>query len=99
VREINVSHAGGPVHAGDKALTWETPAQRGRVNRYGCITLLGNTDISFGLKQTKIYISITYYLLILICLLGDSKQHSKGKRNFEDTCVFNRTKNISMLLR
>ena len=34
VREINVSCAGDPVHAGDKALTWETPAQRRRVNRY-----------------------------------------------------------------
>jgi hypothetical protein len=33
--EINISCAGDPVHAGDKALTWETPAQRGRVNRYG----------------------------------------------------------------
>ena len=32
--EINVSHAGDPVHAGDKALMWETPTQRGRVNRY-----------------------------------------------------------------
>ena len=39
VREINVSHAGDPVHAGDKALTWETPAQRGRVNRYGLLCL------------------------------------------------------------
>ena len=38
-REINVSHAGDPVHAGDKALTWETPAQRGRVNRYGLLCL------------------------------------------------------------
>jgi hypothetical protein len=28
VREINVSHAGDPVHAGDKALTRETPAKR-----------------------------------------------------------------------
>ena len=35
MREINVSRAGDPVHAGDKALTRETPAQRGRVNRYG----------------------------------------------------------------
>jgi hypothetical protein len=34
VREINVSRAGDPVHAGDKALARETPAQRGRVNRY-----------------------------------------------------------------
>jgi hypothetical protein len=34
VREINVSRAGDPVLAGDKALTRETPVQRGRVNRY-----------------------------------------------------------------
>jgi hypothetical protein len=38
VREINISHAGDPVHAGDKALTQETPTQRGRVNRYGFTT-------------------------------------------------------------
>ena len=34
-----------PVHAGDKALTRETPAQRGRVNRYQwylVLTLLNN---------------------------------------------------------
>jgi hypothetical protein len=34
VREINVSRARDPVRAGDKALTRETPAKRGRVNRY-----------------------------------------------------------------
>ncbi len=34
MREINVSCAGDPVHAGDKALMRETPVQRGRVNRY-----------------------------------------------------------------
>jgi hypothetical protein len=34
VREINVSRTGDPVHAGDKALTRETPVQRGRVDRY-----------------------------------------------------------------
>ena len=34
MREINVSCAEDPVHAGDKALTRESPAQRGRVNRY-----------------------------------------------------------------
>jgi hypothetical protein len=34
VREIYVSRVGNPVHAGDKALTRETPVQRGRVNRY-----------------------------------------------------------------
>ena len=30
---------GDPVHAGDKALTRETPAQRGRVNRYACTSM------------------------------------------------------------
>jgi hypothetical protein len=39
VREINVSRAWDPVHAGDKALTRETPAKRGRVNRYGLIPM------------------------------------------------------------
>ena len=34
VQEINVSRAGDPVYAGNKALTWGTPTQRGRVNRY-----------------------------------------------------------------
>ena len=34
VREINVSRAWDPVHAGDKALARETPAKRRRVNRY-----------------------------------------------------------------
>jgi hypothetical protein len=33
-RESNISRARDPVHAGDKALKWETPVQRGRVNRY-----------------------------------------------------------------
>ena len=36
MREINVSPARDPVHAGDKALTRETPAKRGRVKRYAC---------------------------------------------------------------
>ena len=40
MREIYVSLAGDPVHAGDKALTQETPAQRGRVNRYVKILFL-----------------------------------------------------------
>jgi hypothetical protein len=31
-------------HAGDKALTRETPAKRGRVNRYVC-TWLGNINL------------------------------------------------------
>jgi hypothetical protein len=40
VREINVSRAWDPVHAGDKALTRETPGKRGRVNRYGAETTM-----------------------------------------------------------
>jgi hypothetical protein len=40
VREITVSRACDPVHAGDKALTRETPAKRGRVNSYGNGSLL-----------------------------------------------------------
>jgi hypothetical protein len=51
------------------------------------ITLLSDTDISFGLFNLQMY------LLIFICFLGDSKQHSKCKRNFED--IFNRTKDLS----
>ena len=39
VREINVSRAGDPVHAGDKALMRETPAQRGRGNRYASLSI------------------------------------------------------------
>ena len=46
MREINVSRARDPVHAGDKALTRETPAKRGRVNRYdmvvACIQMCGS---------------------------------------------------------
>jgi hypothetical protein len=40
VREINVSRAWDPVHAGDKALTRETSTKRGRVNRYGIIYII-----------------------------------------------------------
>ena len=48
MREINVSCAGDPVHAEDKALTRETPVQRGRVNRYAtCIIIV---DIQFFLR-------------------------------------------------
>jgi hypothetical protein len=39
VREINVSRARDPVHAGDKALTRESPTKRGRVNRYAILLL------------------------------------------------------------
>ena len=39
MREINVSRAGDSVHVGDKALTRETPVQRGRVNRYVALVI------------------------------------------------------------
>jgi hypothetical protein len=46
------------------------------------------------LSDTGIYLLVCLiYLLILICLFGDSKQHSKCKRIFND--VFNRAKDIS----
>jgi len=51
------------------------------------ITLLNDIDISFGLFNLFTYFDTN------VCLLGDSKQHCKGKGNFEDIC--NRTKNIS----
>jgi hypothetical protein len=40
VREIYVSHAIDPVHAGDKAFLRETPTQMGRVNRYELVVNL-----------------------------------------------------------
>jgi len=40
-----------------------------------CITFLSDTEIPFGVFNL---------LLHLICLLGDSNQHSKCKSNFED---------------
>ena len=55
MREINVSRAGDPVHAGDKALTRETPAQRGRFNRYETNQMTANVQaISIITKLNKI---------------------------------------------
>ena len=51
VREINVSRAWNPVHAGDKALTRETPAKRGRVNRYVFSQNLDNITVNKYAKQ------------------------------------------------
>ena len=59
VREINVSRAWDPVHAGDKALTRETPAKRGRVNRYAedytklCLNIICNRSF-FILKWCQL---------------------------------------------
>jgi crotonobetainyl-CoA:carnitine CoA-transferase CaiB-like acyl-CoA transferase len=55
VREINVSCAGDPVHAGDKALTRETPAKRGRVNRYDIILTL-NIFQAFKTKDSYLLV-------------------------------------------
>ena len=50
VWEINACRAWDPVHAGDKALTRETPAERGWVNRYavdrGFVSWLGHFRLS-----------------------------------------------------
>ena len=58
MREINVSRAGDPVYAGDKALTGETPAQRGRVNR----NMVFSGDILFS-SVTKVSTCNTSYIL------------------------------------
>ena len=50
-------------------------------------------DVSLFLVILIYLLVCLIYLLFLICLLGDSKKHSKCKRNFED--IFNRTKDIS----
>ena len=52
MREINVSRAGDPVHAGDKALTWESPTQRGMVNRYATFTII-HTNFNHYLETTQ----------------------------------------------
>jgi hypothetical protein len=62
VREINVSRAWDPVHAGDKALTRETPAKRGRVNRY-----------AWHLVFAWVYIFVLLFCFITyICFAGFS---------------------------
>ena len=75
--EINVSRTGDPVHAGDKTLTRETPAKRGRVNRYAnnilimFINELKNSK-SFNNKRCSttgvLYIKIYIYIYKL-CLV------------------------------
>ena len=53
------------------------------------ITIFSDTDI-----YIYIYLLLCLiYLLTFLYLLGDSKQHSKYKINFED--ILNRTKDIS----
>ena len=50
-------------------------------------------DVSLFLVILIYLLVCLIYLLILICLVGDSKLHSKCNRNFEN--IFNRTKDIS----
>jgi hypothetical protein len=49
VWEINVSCAWDPVHAGDKALTRETPTKRGRVKRYANCKLKSRLNLPSNL--------------------------------------------------
>ena len=58
MREINVSRAGDPVHAGDKALMQETPTQRGRVNRYVLVTKVAK--IKHQVQQSIIIYFLVY---------------------------------------
>ena len=60
MREIYVSCAGDPVHAGDKALTWETPTQRGMVKRYG----KWKTVHEFDVNVSSILTGHRYHLII-----------------------------------
>ena len=55
VREINVSRAWDPVHAGDQALTRETPAKRGRVNRYVTVVLFLLSYCIYNLINNSCY--------------------------------------------
>jgi hypothetical protein len=81
VREINVSRAWDPVHAGDKALTREIPAKRGRVNRYGrvftfwvpcygvryyfCIKTMFSSSLSLVVGRM---IHVLFMLFVFVCV-------------------------------
>jgi hypothetical protein len=62
MREINVSRAGDPVHAGDKAFTREIPAKRGRVNRYEIICKFHVQKVNI-LKELFYTLAQTYGIL------------------------------------
>ena len=68
VREINVSRTWDPVHVGDKALTRETPAKRGRVNRYAVYM---NYE-KFKSDRPDCFRSLTLLSTIFSTLLGKS---------------------------
>ena len=53
MRVIYVSRVGDPVHAGDKALTRETPAKRGRVNRYEILYFCIHSDLKISTLEQK----------------------------------------------
>ena len=63
-QEINVSRAGDPVHAGDKALTRETPVQRGRVNRYAWYSVFIRQFWSMSMNlMLKYFMTVISHLL------------------------------------
>jgi hypothetical protein len=71
VREINVSRAWDPVHAGDKALTREIPAKRGRINRYDNSHIYRNVwsfcpNVLNFCKYTYFYLFLRHFYFTLI---------------------------------
>jgi hypothetical protein len=58
VREIYVSRTGDPVHAGDEALTQETPVQRGRVNRYVLSTNQSINQSNYNMPEIHVLLNL-----------------------------------------
>ena len=67
VREINVSHAWDPVHAGDKAL-------RGRVNRYVYVFTFESVEYTHVVQQNKhcCVVLLLFYVFVIFILQGRS---------------------------
>ena len=55
---------GDPVHAGDEALTRETPVQRGRVNRYAPV--LVTTNLAREVSTPSISCGTHYTMVLLV---------------------------------
>jgi hypothetical protein len=83
VREIYVSLVGDQVHAGDKALTRETPAQRGRVNRYAL--QLTTTNILLKVVSSTNKTCNTFFTSVASGGVYDIKRHSRDQLTQESS--------------